>query len=382
MNTVQNGGDGNFAHAVHDAAGNVIASPDVADDVNEHTKTDVSLSHLADIVLSSSDAILSKTLDGIIISWNPGAERMFGYTASEIIGQSITCLIPTQNTDEERDILKLIAAGIRIDHYETVRVTKDGRLLDVSLTISPVYDREGNIVAASKIIRDVTEHKKSERHVRILLAELNHRSRNLLSVVKGIIALSSTGTDTVTFAADFSARIDSLAACHSLFADKEWKGADVKTLLDSQLKPFLFDSGNRISCIGPPLIIRPTAAEAIGMAIHELATNALKYGALSTPHGRVTVNWHARSQSPEPVFMMTWREACGPKVTPPTRSGFGRMVTGEMIESALHGRVEMEYGEDGICWSLRSPLKQMVPPVADREAWNTTSIKASSCDRE
>src|ERR1044072_7111683 len=118
--------------------------------------------HLASIVNSADDAILSKTLEGVITSWNPGAERMFGYTAEEIIGQSILRLIPVERQAEEGEILTRLRAGKRIHHYETVRRKKDGTLTDVSLTISPIRNQAGHIIGASKIIREITERKQTE----------------------------------------------------------------------------------------------------------------------------------------------------------------------------------------------------------------------------
>jgi PAS domain S-box-containing protein len=118
------------------------------------------LERLAAIVQFSDDAIISKDLDGIITSWNNGAERLFGYSADEVIGKSITILIPPERQDEEGTILKLIRRGHRIEHYETVRQRKDGSLVDISLTVSPVRDAEGNVVGASKIARDITGRKQ------------------------------------------------------------------------------------------------------------------------------------------------------------------------------------------------------------------------------
>ena len=126
---------------------------------------------LAAVVDSSDDAIITKTLDGTITSWNTSAGRLLGYTAAEIIGQPITVLIPPDRWEEERNIIQNLRAGNRIEHYETVRVTKDGRLIDVALTISPVRDQTGQIVGASKILRDITERKRIERELQELLAE-------------------------------------------------------------------------------------------------------------------------------------------------------------------------------------------------------------------
>src|SRR5215470_10395701 len=118
---------------------------------------------LAALIDSADDAIISKTLEGIITSWNAGAQRIFGYTADEVIGKSVTILIPEDHLDEEPAILARLRAGIRIEHYETVRVTKDGRLVDISLTVSPIKGPNGEIVGASKIARDITEQKQARR---------------------------------------------------------------------------------------------------------------------------------------------------------------------------------------------------------------------------
>jgi PAS domain S-box-containing protein len=140
-------------------------------------------------VESSDDVIISKNLDGIIISWNKGAERVFGYPSEEAIGQPITIVIPEDRHDEERQILTRIRRGERIDRYETVRRRKDGSLIAVSLTVSPVRDAEGKIVGASKIARDITEQKRSQEHIATLAREAEHRCKNVLATVQAAVHL-------------------------------------------------------------------------------------------------------------------------------------------------------------------------------------------------
>jgi PAS domain S-box-containing protein len=147
---------------VHDATGEIVGALGMFSDITERQRAEATSAHLAAIVESADDAIVSKTLEGIVTSWNAGAEQMFGYSAPEMIGKSIRRLIPLDRQNEENLILASIGAGERIQHYETVRVTKDGRLLDVSLTISPIRDRTGAIVGASKIAHDITERRQLE----------------------------------------------------------------------------------------------------------------------------------------------------------------------------------------------------------------------------
>jgi PAS domain S-box-containing protein len=153
-------------------------------------KTEEQLMFLASIVQSSDDAIVSKNLDGIITSWNNGAERVFGYTAEEAVGQPITIIIPQDRHDEERTILTRLRRGERIDHFETVRQHKHGSLIWISLTISPVKNLEGKIIGASKIARDITEQKRTSDQIATLSREAEHRSRNVLANVQAMVNLS------------------------------------------------------------------------------------------------------------------------------------------------------------------------------------------------
>jgi PAS domain S-box-containing protein len=146
---------------------------------------------LAAIVESSDDAIVSKDLSGITMSWNAGAERMFGYLAEEAIGQSIMMIIPPDRQDEEPRILDRVRRGEKIEHYETIRRRKDGTLIDVSLAVSPVKDRNGKIVGASKIARDISERRLAENHRELLVAELSHRVKNALATVMSVARHSS-----------------------------------------------------------------------------------------------------------------------------------------------------------------------------------------------
>ena len=316
-------------------------------------KAEAAASHLAAIVSSSADPIISKDLQGIIRTFNKAAQRLFGYTAEEAIGKRVTLLIPPDRIDEEQGILERIGRGETIEHFETVRQRKDGSLIDISLTLSPIRDSGERIVGASKIARDITERKRIEKHNKLLLAEVNHRAMNLLAVVQAVVHQTARGSDPETFVLRLSDRIHGLAASQDLLVKTEWLGVEVADLVTAQLAHFKDLIGTRVLLDGPPARLKPAAAQAIGMALHELATNAAKYGALSNGEGRVRITWQVAARNP--AFFISWLEEGGPKVVPPTRKGFGQMVIGRMVEAAVEGTAKIEYPESGFSWSLSAP---------------------------
>src|SRR5467141_1374779 len=164
-------------HPVLNASGDLMEFVGSATDITERKRAEQATRLLAAVVESSHDAIVSKNLDGVITSWNKGAERLFGYSAEEAVGQNITLIIPPDRRDEERTIVGRLTRGERVDHFETVRMRKDGSLLDVALTISPVKDAAGAIVGASKLARDITERKRAEAALRQAQADLAYMSR-------------------------------------------------------------------------------------------------------------------------------------------------------------------------------------------------------------
>jgi PAS domain S-box-containing protein len=307
---------------------------------------------LASIVECSDDAIISKTLEGIITSWNKGAERVFGYTAEEAIGQPITFLIPSARQNEELSILERLRRGERIEHYETVRQRKDGSLIVVSLTVSPVRNAEGKIVGASKIARDVTERKRSEEQIGTLAREAEHRTKNVLATVQAAVNLSQSKTaDGLKRAIE--GRIQALANVHALFVKSRWNGAELSSLAVQELAPYLHGNEARVSIDGPQLLLEPNTAQTVAMALHELATNAAKYGALSVVQGRVEVKW---SLAANDRLILTWTEKGGPMVKKPTRQGFGTRVMGRMIRDQLKGDFHLDWNAKGLVCEIILPV--------------------------
>jgi PAS domain S-box-containing protein len=307
---------------------------------------------LASIVEFSDDAIVSKNLDGIITSWNKGAERLFGYLADEAVGKPVTILIPPERLDEETEILKRLRRGDRIEHYETVRRRKDGSLIDVSLTISPMKGAEGKVVGASKIARDITERKRSEAQISVLAREVEHRAKNLLANVGAMVQLSHADTPDGLKKA-IAGRIAALASVHSLFAQSRGTGAELGSLVKQELAPYSRDERMRAQVGGPTVVLKPDLAQAIGVALHELATNAAKYGALSVPEGQVRVEW---SRAADGRVVLRWTEAGGPPVNPPTRKGFGTHVMEVMIRSHERGDVRLDWHAEGLVCEIALPM--------------------------
>lgn len=306
---------------------------------------------LASIVENSDDVIVSKNLDGIITSWNRAAERIFGYSAAEAIGQPITLVIPEDRQSEEREILTRIRRGERIDHFETVRRRKDGSSIVVSLTISPVKDAHGNIIGASKIARDITEHKRAQEQISVLAREAEHRSKNILANVQAIINLSQSDT-CERLKEVISGRIQAMANVHSLFVEARWTGAEVSAIAKQELAPYLQESHDkRIAMEGLQTVLEPTAAQAIAVVLHELATNAAKYGALSNAKGRIALTW---SRTEDGQLMLRWTELGGPKVNAPERKGFGsRLIEGTI--RPLGGKVLFDWRAEGLVCEIAVP---------------------------
>ena len=346
-----------------DSEGHVFGAINVLVDQSDQHQMHATAARLASIVESSDDAIVSKDLDGIITSWNEGARRIFGYEPAEIIGEPITRIIPPELHDEEREILARLRRGERIDHFETVRVAKGGGRVDISLTVSPLRDKLGNVVGASKVARDISERKQAERLQRLLLDELNHRVKNTLAIIQAISSQSLRHAKSQSdFVASFSGRVQALARAHDLLTATKLQGADLGELVREQVMLGRGEDDKRIACSGPRLMLDSQMTVHLALVLHELAANARKYGALSAPQGRLAINWEMRANGRR-CLQLTWEESNGPKVTAPTERGFGSML----IERTLRGHggeAMVRYNVDGLVCEISFPLPEQVQPDA------------------
>ena len=312
-------------------------------------------SQLAAIVASSPDAIVSIDGDDKVLTWNAGAERLFGRTSAEAIGTHAASMIPAEGRSEREAALAPLASGEDVE-FETVRETAAGTRIDVSIRGAPTWSADGRVSGASLIIRDISAQKRREDHVRFLLRELTHRSKNLLAVIQAMArqSLHRLGSPE-EFVARFSERLSGLAGSHDLLSSDDFEGASLVQLIRSQLRHYNDLIGDRILLLGDDMVLKPEAAQNVGIALHELSTNAAKYGALSVATGLVTITWTLEPAAAGERFHLRWEEAGGPPVVAPTRKGFGHVVMERITGQALSGRSGATFAPTGVAWTLDVP---------------------------
>ncbi len=362
---------------MRDETGKVTGAINVLVDVTDRITAET---RLAAIVASSDDAIVGKTLDGIVRSWNAGAQRIFGYAADEMIGQSIRRLIPADLQHQEDEIIARISRGERIDHFDTVRLAKDGRHVDVSLTISPIHGPTGRVIGASKIARDISERKQSEAIHRLLIDELNHRVKNTLATVQAIgrHSLAHARSDR-EFADSFTNRIQSLAKAHALLTESRMQGASLGELIEEQVL-IGAKSDRGVAWSGPALILDPQRTIHFGMILHELASNARRHGALTTPTGRVSIKWELKTGAGR-LLVLDWDESGGPPVRAQYDTGFGAKLIQQTARS-YGGKAELDFRPEGVHCRIELPLASAERPALNSPRPVESEVSLLPSDRE
>ena len=249
---------------------------------------------LAAIVDSSFDAIISKDLNSVITTWNPAAERLFGYSAAEAIGRSILFLIPENRRDEEAAIIARVRKGERVETYETVRLRRDGTAFPVSLTVSPIKGRDGRIVGASKILRDISAAKENERRISLLLREVHHRVKNNLQTVASLVRLQQQMPEEVK--QDLHSRIMAIAAVHEHLHNQDtFEAVQLEQYLRWILEGINASYGSvvRLDLDLEPVRVDPDTAVTLGLITNELITNSNKYAFPDRPAGMLGVRLSA-----------------------------------------------------------------------------------------
>jgi PAS domain S-box-containing protein len=349
-------------------------------EIDSRREAQVGLGQLASVVETSDDAIITKDLNGIITSWNKGAERVFGYEASEVIGKPVSLLIPPDRPDEEPTILERLRKGQRIEHYETVRLRKDGAFIDISLSVSPLADAAGTIIGASKIARDITERKRALAQQEMLVREMSHRVKNAFSVVNGILAISAQYSKPQSLVRDMQDRLAALARAHDLTRPGllafNWvhRPTTIHALIDAIFAPYVntgpLNELERVCVTGPDLPIQQQSITGLALLLYELATNAVKCGSLSVPSGSVQIDLSVTNGS----FELEWKERGGPKLTErPDHEGFGTSLMRRIVVDQFGGEVSYDWHLEGLIVRLNMPSERLLG-VSDDVVLNSESV--------
>ncbi len=295
--------------------------------------------------------------------WDPTVRRIWGVNSDEQITDDHYWA--SLHPDDAPKVLAIYdrilthAEPHRVDiEYRIVRLS-DKAVRWVSVALDVLFDDAGPIKMIGTV-QDITERKAAEEHAQLLMREVNHRSKNLLAVVQSIAHQMAGDTDPQVFASRFSERLAGLASCHDLLVHSQWKGVDLKALVISQLPHFKPLIGERLHLEGPALRVSASAAQNLGMALHELATNAAKHGALADGRGEVTIAWRLSGPEGQERFDLSWTETNGPPVTAPSRKGLGSHIITRLLRHSLNGEVTLEFAPSGLSWSLSTPARSLV----------------------
>lgn len=287
--------------------------------------------------------------DGRYVDINDAGLRASGLTREQVIGRTVRELGFYNDPANEQAVRELLRKQGHFTDLETV--LSGGRGMRTYLLSGALVELRGEQCLMTSAV-DITERKKAEEENRLLMHEVNHRANNLLAVIQAIARQTVDSGDPRDYAERLSQRISGIAASNNLLVSGNWNGVGLARLVESQLAPFA-ESSARLSIEGPPVKLAPAAAQAVGMALHELATNAAKYGALSCAGGRIRIVWSLSGDSDaDRIFSMGWSEQGGPPVEPPTRRGFGTTVIERMVSGTLGGKATLEFVPSGIIWTF------------------------------
>jgi PAS domain S-box-containing protein len=312
-------------------------------------------------------AILNTVVDGImtiddrgtIESLNPAAARVFGYSPEEVVGRSVKILMPQfygpeqgggPDNEPQIDRAKPIGFG-----REVTGKRKGGSVVPVELAVSSMEVAGRRMFTG--VVRDITDRKRAEEHQELLVAELDHRVKNVLAQVAVVAASTRQGSRSIDeFLRSLDGRIQSMAAAHTLLSTSGWQSVGLDALVHSQLAPYT--TGANITIRGPDVMLASTEIQAVARVLHELATNAAKYGALSTPSGQVSVTWDLHRSRQATRLVLLWRETGGPAVPTVVQPSYGTNLIRSLIPHELGGAVDLMFATEGINCRIEIPLKE------------------------
>lgn len=316
------------------------------------------------IVNTVVDGIITIDDRGTIESLNPAAARVFGYNPEQIVGQHVKTLMPDfYGGEDDRELHDYVRTGQAETNRFWREVTgkrKDGSTLPVELAVS-----DTQLVGRSMftgVVRDITERKLVEKHQEVLVAELDHRVKNILAQVAVVATSTRRGSRSIDeFLLALDGRIQSMAAAHTLLSNSGWQSVGLETLVRNQLAPYT--TGVNITIDGPDVMLASAEIQALARVLHELTTNAAKYGALSISEGKVSVNWVGQSKGNSTYLMLVWRELGGPAVPRDIQHNYGTTLIRNLIPHELDGKVELLFATAGVSCRIEIPLTRAQDPA-------------------
>lgn len=290
------------------------------------------------------------------------SNAFMGRRVDQIVGLTDDDVIPVSDRAAITELKQqALSAGEPVDAELRLKGPAASRWFDFH--IEPLRDAEGRVVGLTCAAVDITERKAGEEHLRLLMRELTHRSKNLLAVIQALARQTSRHAGSLeNFLEEFSARLQALSRSHDLLVQEEWHSAGLRDLVRSQLGHYIDRDDSQISIEGPPVHLKPEAAQSLGLALHELAVNAAKYGALSTPKGRVGVTWEEGGSAGNGV-VIRWIERGGPKVERPKKHGFGTMAIQRNLSRSLEADVDLNFSAGGVSCTITVPEHHLFVPA-------------------
>jgi PAS domain S-box-containing protein len=338
---------------VRDARGKPIRYSGVDIDITERKAAEAALAdselRYRALVDNASDIVATMDLDMRVTSVNPAVERILGYAPDEVIGTLLSRYVPADQMPTHKEMMRRRFEGTEAMRYETNLLRKDGQRCAVEVNSKLVLDPLGQPVGVHSIARDVTERRNAEARQMLLMRELQHRTKNILAVVQSIVLNTLARGHSVEAAREaIVGRLQAISRAQEFVAAGKAGGAPLRELVEGQLATF----AGRARIDGPPVYAGAPFAQMFALVIHELATNAAKYGSLSQPRGHVVITWEVRNEASEPQLTFSWLERDGPPVAAPTHQGFGS----RLISAALSGTPRIAFDGQGFAYTVDVPL--------------------------
>ena len=352
---------------VRDGSGNVIAGSLVARDVSDRLRAEQAVRssewHLSQLIAQAAVGIAETDFQGRFLRVNPAYCELVERSAEALQqGMHKQDIIHPDDLPRYLQHLQALQASGRPFRMEKRYLRPDGSVVWVDNSVSVIAGADGIGDRVLAVLQDISERRNAAEHQKLLMGELNHRVKNTLASVQAIALQTLAGASGLDgFKTAFLARLHALSNTHNLLSGDAWSGVDLREIVLAELTPYRREGSSRATVTGAALKLEPKAALALGMTLHELATNAGKYGALSQPQGRVAVEWDTRVTDAQTWLQLQWTERGGPAVTPPTRRGFGTRLINEGLAFELGGEVTLAFEPEGVTCRIDVPLTREEP---------------------